>query len=82
MQFKLISQLTFIILANLFAFLVVWHILDSLFWKRGFYTLLSILISLVPLCIFLVIFLKKTLKELGKNSTHNLSLDDTDRSHN
>lgn len=58
-----------IICLNLLAFFCVWNILDTLFWKEGVFTLLFVVLSIIPLVFFLSFYLKKTLKEMS--SIHN-----------
>lgn len=64
-------KITLIIFLNLLAFLSIWIILGALFWNRAQFLVYSVIISIIPLSIFLYIEIKKTLNKLNNISKNN-----------
>lgn len=52
-MYKKLGYITIIILINLFAFLLFWNILGALFWNKEGMIIGSIIVSIIPLVIFL-----------------------------
>lgn len=61
-------RISIIIFLNLFAFLLFWIILGPLFWNKEQFLILSVILSIIPLLIFLYIETQSTLKELNNIS--------------
>lgn len=68
---KSILKITLIIFLNLFAFLSIWIILGALFWNKEQFLILCIIVSIIPLLIFLYIETQSTLKKLNNISKEN-----------
>lgn len=64
-------KITLIIFLNLLAFLSIWIILGALFWNRGQFLVYSVIISIIPLSIFLYIETKRNLKKIKNISLNN-----------
>lgn len=64
-------KITLIIFLNLLAFLLIWIILGALFWNRGQFLVYSVIISIIPLSIFLYIETKRNLKKIKNISLNN-----------
>ena len=65
-MWKFIVKFGVIILINLFAFLIVWTILDALFETEGLFLMISLVLSVLSLIVIGSIYVKKTLKEFDK----------------
>ncbi len=61
---KIIFKYTVIILVNLFAFLLLWNILDSFFETGSKYLIICLVLSVLSLVFISSLFFKKTLKNL------------------
>lgn len=69
MSFFMLRKALFIpviIFANLFAFLTVWHILDSLLNYGVVMKIIFIILSIIPLILFLFIYIRKAQEEFNK----------------
>lgn len=55
-----------IICVNLFAFFIVWYILDTIFAGNGKYTIVMLIVSIIPMIIISMSMVKTTLKDLKK----------------
>ncbi len=64
-MYKNIARITSIIFINILAFLLLWNILGALFWNKWLFLILSVIVSIVPLVIFLFIEIKKIIQELN-----------------
>ncbi|MBW7954324.1 hypothetical protein H3C61_00725 [Candidatus Gracilibacteria bacterium] len=64
-------KITLIIFLNLLAFLSIGIILGALFGNRAQFLVYSVIISIIPLSIFLYIEIKKTLNKLNNISKNN-----------
>lgn len=62
---KILLRISTIILVNLFAFLLFWIILGSLFWNKGQFLIWAVMLSIIPLVIILFIEIKKVNKEFN-----------------
>lgn len=65
-MWKFIVKFGAIILINLFAFLLVWNILDALFETEGVFLIAGLVLSVLSLVLIWSIYVKKTLKEFNK----------------
>lgn len=65
---KNLIRISIIIFLNLFAFLLFWIILGALFWNKEQFLILCVIVSIIPLLIFLYIETQSTLKELNNIS--------------
>jgi L-asparagine transporter-like permease len=70
-MYKNLIRITLVILLNLFAFLFFAIILGELFWNKKQFLILCIILSIIPLLIFLYIEIQKTLKKLNNISKKN-----------
>ncbi len=68
---KALLKITLIIFLNLFAFLSIWIILGALFWNERQFLVFSVILSIIPLSIFLYIDTKNTLNKLNNISKEN-----------
>lgn len=64
-MYKNLARITSIIFVNLFAFLLLWNILGALFWSKWLFLIGAVIISIIPLVIFLFIEIKKTTQEFN-----------------
>ena len=65
-----IRKITLIIVVNLLAFLLIWHILDAIFETGNVLKLASVLVSLPVLGIIMYMKAGKILQELQEISNH------------
>lgn len=63
---KYLINITIIIFVNLFAFLAIWHILDTIFWTGGRFKLILVFVSVVSFTVIMFFYWKKIFKELNK----------------
>ena len=57
---KALLRIWFLIFLNLLAFLFLWAILWAIFWHKGFFFIVCITISIIPLTMILFFEIKKT----------------------
>ncbi len=65
---KFFIKYTLLIFVNLLAFLLVWHILDVLFWGGAKFKITFLLISIVPLLVVWGKMIQKSIKNLEEIS--------------
>lgn len=63
-MWKFAVRMWLLILLNLFAFIVLWNILDALFETEGIFTVFMIVLSIFPLSIIMMMQISKVTKEL------------------
>ena len=70
-MWKFALKFGLIILVNLFAFLIVWTILDAIFETSWLFLMVSLVLSVLSLVVIGSIYMKKTLKEFDKITKNN-----------
>lgn len=68
-MWKFMLKMGVIIFVNLFAFLIVWNILDTIFWTEWKFLIGSLVVSILPLLFIMSLQIKKTKEELQKITT-------------
>ncbi len=67
-MYKNFVRVSGIIFWNLFAFLIFWIILGALFWNKWQFLIGAVLLSIIPLVVFLFIEIKRVTKEFNNIS--------------
>ena len=65
-MWKFALKFSFIILGNLFAFLMIWYILDTIFETRWLYLVISLVLSVFSLVWISYVYIGSYLKEINK----------------
>ena len=69
---KVLLKYTFILVINLFAFLIIWYILDKIFETNWIFVVVFLILSIISLVIMTQNLVKKNLYKLENIKNNNI----------